>query len=326
MNELWAITSFFNPVGYKTKLKNYRVFRKHLHVPLVTVELSYGAGFELAPGDAERLVQIRGGDVMWQKERLLNVALRHLPDECKYVAWLDCEIVFERTDWPLAAIDQLQRVKLCQLYHTVHHYGPDADVEDFRPELAFLRHVSIGYAHSAGIVTHVGPTVYGHPNAFKRGHAWCARRDLLDHRGLYDRNILGSGDKMIAFAVTAQWEEVIAFDALSPAHAADYRRWALPFHDSTHGGMGYVDSGIFHLWHGDFRRRHYYERIKILNAFDYNPAADVTVDTEGCWRWNSPKYEMHQKIREYFQGRSEDDGNVPASAGESTVIFPGSAT
>src|SRR5262245_37018879 len=68
---LWAITSYFNPARYRRKLQNYRVFRERLAVPLVTAELAFD-GFDLDAGDAEVLVRVRGGDVLWQKERLLN--------------------------------------------------------------------------------------------------------------------------------------------------------------------------------------------------------------------------------------------------------------
>ena len=44
---LWAITSFFNPAGYKSRLTNYRLFRSRLDVPLVAVELSFTGEFEL---------------------------------------------------------------------------------------------------------------------------------------------------------------------------------------------------------------------------------------------------------------------------------------
>jgi hypothetical protein len=38
---MWAITSYFNPAGYKLRLSNYRKFRANLGTPLVTVELSF---------------------------------------------------------------------------------------------------------------------------------------------------------------------------------------------------------------------------------------------------------------------------------------------
>jgi hypothetical protein len=105
---LWGITSFFNPAGFDSRRANYRTFRSRLNVPLLTVELSFADGFELQPTDAEILLQISGGDVMWQKERLLNLALAALPPDCDLVAWLDCDVIFGSSDWPERARQQLQ--------------------------------------------------------------------------------------------------------------------------------------------------------------------------------------------------------------------------
>ena len=67
---LWAITSYFNPSRYRRKLENYRVFRERLAVPLIAVEHDVEGRFELGPGDADVLVRVAGGDVLWQKERV----------------------------------------------------------------------------------------------------------------------------------------------------------------------------------------------------------------------------------------------------------------
>jgi hypothetical protein len=118
---LWAITAYFNPARYQNRRKNYRLFHQRLAVPLAAVELSFDGQFELDPDDAELLIQIDGGDVMWQKERLLNIALESLPRECEFVVWLDCDIVFQRQDWPEQVCRQLERVPLLQPYSLVHH-------------------------------------------------------------------------------------------------------------------------------------------------------------------------------------------------------------
>lgn len=47
---LWAITACFNPQGWARRRANYRVFRRHLGVPLLTVELGYGGRFASVPG------------------------------------------------------------------------------------------------------------------------------------------------------------------------------------------------------------------------------------------------------------------------------------
>jgi hypothetical protein len=44
---LWAVTTYFNPMRYRRRLSNFRLFRKHLNIPLVAVELAYGKEFEL---------------------------------------------------------------------------------------------------------------------------------------------------------------------------------------------------------------------------------------------------------------------------------------
>src|SRR5689334_2939258 len=111
---LWAITSYFNPVRYCNRRKNYGEFRRRLDLPLLTVELSFDLGFALGASDAEILIQSSGGDAMWQKERLLNIALEALPPACQKIVWLDCDIVFKRDDW-IEAIDRgLDSVPLLQ--------------------------------------------------------------------------------------------------------------------------------------------------------------------------------------------------------------------
>jgi hypothetical protein len=66
---LWVVTSFFNPAGYRRKLANFRRFRERLGTPLVAVELGFGGRFSLDRRDADILVRVQDGDVLWQKER-----------------------------------------------------------------------------------------------------------------------------------------------------------------------------------------------------------------------------------------------------------------
>src|SRR5262249_19120239 len=90
--QLWAVTCYFNPAGYRTKRENFRTFRRHLGLPLLAVEQGLGGRFELGPDDADVLVRVPGGDVLWQKERLLTIGIRALPRECELLAWVDCDI------------------------------------------------------------------------------------------------------------------------------------------------------------------------------------------------------------------------------------------
>lgn len=116
MSRLWAITSYFNPAGYLNRLSNYHAFRRNIQVPLATIELSFDGRFQLSHDDADVVLQVQGHDVMWQKERLLNLLLEQLPDECDHVAWVDCDVIFESDDWSIRASKALERYALLHLY------------------------------------------------------------------------------------------------------------------------------------------------------------------------------------------------------------------
>ena len=71
---LWAITCYFNPIGYRRRLSSYRVFRRRLNVPLVTVELGYHDVFELTDG---------GGMALYVRDRLLDRTREPLVDPAR---------------------------------------------------------------------------------------------------------------------------------------------------------------------------------------------------------------------------------------------------
>jgi hypothetical protein len=80
------------------------------------VELAFDGVFELCHEDAEILVQIHGRDVMWQKERLLNLAIERVPKSCDKIAWLDCDVVFGNEDWAEQASRSLDTSALIHLF------------------------------------------------------------------------------------------------------------------------------------------------------------------------------------------------------------------
>jgi len=182
---LWALTSYFNPMRYRRRRANYRAFREQLNVPLVAVELANGAGFELTEEDADVLIQLRDGDVMWQKERLLNVALGALPASCRQVVWLDCDTVFAKEDWAERVSALLERFMLVQAFSHVDFLSTDGGVVCTRPSAALAIESGLTGSSQFGV-----PTLRG-PGSTNNGLAWAARRELLDEVGFYDACIVG---------------------------------------------------------------------------------------------------------------------------------------
>ena len=116
----WGLTAYYNPVHYKTKLDNYKLFRaasRRQGLRLICVELAFGdMPFELAEGDADQVIQIRGSDILWQKERLLNIGLKHLPDDCDKFVWLDADVLFTNDQWVHQTKDLLRKYNVVQPY------------------------------------------------------------------------------------------------------------------------------------------------------------------------------------------------------------------
>jgi hypothetical protein len=135
-SRLWAITSFYNPLHYRRRQFNYAVFRKRLPLPLLAVELSFNGEFELCAEDAEIVLQCASGDVMWQNERLLNLALAALPRECEQVLWVDCDVIFQRTDFVEVLTRGLEQFPLVQPFSLVHQLPRDISAAALHPQAA----------------------------------------------------------------------------------------------------------------------------------------------------------------------------------------------
>ena len=305
---LWAVTSYFNPAGYRRRLANYRIFRNRFTLPLVAVELAYGPDFELNENDAEILIQLRGGDVLWQKERLLNVALGALPKSCRKVVWVDCDIAFDADDWAARVSHALDRFPFVQTFNRAHYmprgWKPGectAQTEFTRPSIAFA--VASGLAPGACLED----AEEGEYSKYADGFSWAAHRELLDQHGFYDGCILGGGDRAMVSASYGCFDHILQRHCMNDREKARYLGWAERFHNAVAGApAGCIDGNIYHLWHGEMRDRRYRERHKFLAPFDFDPFEDIVIGENGCWRWNTNKPVMHARVKDYFALRKED--------------------
>lgn len=301
----WAITCYFNPIGYRRRLENYRIFRERLTVPLVTVELSPNDDFDLRRSDADILVQIKCEDFLWQKERLLNIGLQSLPDVCDTVAWLDCDAVFESEDWAERASKLLETYKIVMPFKIMYELPKDGLPEDAESEKPVK--YSLIYALANGTAA---PEILRGDNRVRARVvgflAGVVRREILEKHGFYDACVMGGGNRAILCAALGRFEDAIHSLQMNPSWARHYLSWAQPFFDTVRGNVTYLDEGVSHLWHGELENRKYLERHALLKEYGFDPTNDIVVDKNGCWRWNEPRSDMNEYVRRYFQSRRED--------------------
>lgn len=286
------IACHFNPAGFRNPICNYWRFREalgdQLAQQLITVELSFNGRFTIP--DA---IQLQGGseNLMWQKEALLNLALRRLPERVRYVAWIDTDVVFHNSEWATTAVSMLaDRNVVVQLFDHVAYMRRDGRDGHCAPGVVWQR-------------THAPERK--HPG--QPGMAWAARRDYLDSiGGLLATHVLGGGDRAAADA----WLKHRSYywNLNSPELIAQSRTWADLAGIALAGRqVGYVPGRLTHLYHGSLDRRLYRERTEILTRHRFDPVTDVRLNSDGIWEWAADKPELHHEVAEYFIARREDD-------------------
>ena len=306
---LWGITSYFNPVGYTRRLENYRLFRKHLSIPLVAVELSFNGRFELDHKDADILVQIQGADVMWQKERLLNIAVMRVPSACDRIAWIDCDIIFGSDDWVEQTVQALDDFALVHLFQERHDLKHEVNWKQLRSwdappsSQSIISKLSQNQAAPEDFYMSDAPL----SRRSTAGLAWASHRALLERHGLYDAAILGSGDRAILCAALGKFEYAARALMMNAQRVEHYNLWARRYFAATQGRVGNIQGRLFHLWHGAIQDRQYESRHRYFQQFDFNPFNDIAIAPSGAWCWRSNKTEMHDFIKAYFESRHEDD-------------------
>jgi len=303
---LWAVTTYFNIDHGIRRLENFHRFRERLTVPLLAIELSFDGVFDLAPRDADLVVQIGGGDVMWQKERLLNLAVPHLPPSCVGVAALDCDILFADCNWPENATAALQTAPVVQLFSTVRYLTREWDgrqkfqTQEHATQYAVSRSIAEG-ADPAACLNDVSNNGRGRNST---GIAWAYRRDLLERYGMFQWNIIGGGDTAMAAASVGAFEAVERRHQMTAQHRRRYRAWAEPWFAEVQGHVGVLDGDIHHMWHGDMEQRQAHSRHLRLASHGYDPDTDLMA-RDGCpLQWQSTKPELRQMLIDYFNERT----------------------
>ena len=245
--------------------------------------------------DSPDVVRVPARDALWQKERLLSVAVAALPSSITKVAWLDADVLFEDLDWMPKTSHALDAAPVVQPFSRVVHLGRDgeftAPIESYAA--VFARDPS---ARRTGRFD-----AHGHT-----GHAWAARRDLVTRHGLFDACIAGGADHVMAHAFTGD-HDVACLDRVLDRgpQRAHYLRWAESMTRDA-GTLGVVEGTLSHLWHGDLASRRYVERYEMLREHAFDPARDLERRGETWSIAPNADARLRPWLDAYFASRVDD--------------------
>lgn len=292
---LAAVTCLFGLRGLVLQAANYRRCAESLArqgIELWTVE-------GLLPGqcqraDGPRVITAELQDLLWHKERLLQLGVEQLPDKYDAVLWVDADVLFDQPDLREMIEQGLGWYPILQPYAETRFLdeagrpqnGPIEASDPQRPDLAAWfgavpRYFDHGIAERNFFREPAAELVPGHT-----GLAWAARREWWHEVGLYQHHQGGGGDETLAQGCWgqadratrrlyswAQWPHVLAWIQRCYAH--------------VRGQVGYVPGIVRHLWHGAIRARGYAERQTQMIRLGLDPERHLVTEPGRPLRWSA---------------------------------------
>jgi hypothetical protein len=314
---LKVIGTFFNPVGWQSRRYNLERFvegMKRHSIPLTLIECASGDDpFDIAPSPDYELMQVRSPDVLWQKERLFNIAARAQPADVEAVALIDADIIFEDGAWADNALKLIRGGVACVMPWS-HAHMQGIDEKGRPPRFAPHHRVSSGWLYANG----ADPSKVqlggkdGHP-----GFAAVFRRDLIEEVGLYERHIIGGGDSIAILGAIGRTRDKF-YHKMGDDFAADIEAWAARWRQAwerLHKGgatpglppraLSGIQGQICHLFHGTMGERGYLHRYSKPGII-IDPSSVVGEGTLPL-RWADHVGEgARMAVFDYLRGRNED--------------------
>jgi len=291
---LYVILPYFNFCGFKRRRDLFIQFvERYAKTPglrLVVVEAMGPAA--LGPLQVHEHIRLTSDSRVWLKENLINLGVKALPKDWKYVAWIDADLEFLNQNWVQETIRGLRRADVVQLWRTAVNLGPHGEAIKVDKSFAYM------FVGSGTDWTASDRYGFWHP-----GYAWaCTHAAFQKMGGLPDWAILGSGDRHLAMSLAGLGQ------TSCPGTIHENYKMMLKLYERglKNFKVSWVDGTIIHYWHGSFTDRKYKERWDILVQNSFDPFEDIGYTDEGLVQLTEKGRRFEKYLDDYFMGRRED--------------------
>ena len=324
LSKFWVVAVISNPVRFDSRVKLFERFKKYMeryNVNLCVVELAYGdRPYSIAQSQYEeprcivsgnektRVIQLRTWDEIWHKENMINVGISRLPSDWEYVAWIDADVEFKDDNWLEETWHRLQHHHVVQMFNQAIDFGPDDEIIQIHDGfMAMYWKNGMKPPQGSGYSGYYG--YGGGKKTWHPGYGWAIRKEALEHLGgLMEFPILGAADHHMALCMIGEGER-----SLPKGIHSVYREKIMMWQDRAlrylKKDVGFVNTTLFHHWHGKKKDRRYVERWDVLTKNAFNPSTDLKKDSQGILQLvvESPRQiRLRDQIRLYFRNRNED--------------------
>lgn len=263
-SEAVIISCFFNPQNSPYRLKAFNTWYESIkHLNHRVIECVIGDG-EPQLERNDYISVVRTPSLLWHKESLLNKIIKDLPDDFRYVFWVDADVIFENKNWLVEGVKALQENVIIQPFEYCVHLDRDEVKPSFEVPWSLLPNQWNNKVWKSFCANYYQDEYWEDENYDNHGHvgfAWGARREILDQMPLYDRALIGGADHIIAHAAAGQINHSCILKSFTD-NLEEVAEWSQRFYDLVKGRIGYVPGNLYHIWHGDIEKRQYLKRIQ----------------------------------------------------------------
>lgn len=305
-NDVAIIMYYWNHFKRDSLLKNFFICHNNLskfNTNIIPIEISTNGNFDLHfPGT----IKFQTDQLLWQKERVINFVVQKLPENIKYVAFIDGDILFPDENLIIKAKDKLNSTNdlMLQLFSTVY-YLPRNHCKYNGYYVYYNNSIAKNIMKAGGKQSYINDFSSDDFYLPNPGMAWMCKKETLLKNPLYDKCIIGGGDKInIINWLGIKNLENIPFIRKTKEQSQIFIN-ELKLIPEQNFEIDFIDSPIFHLNHGNRVDRQYNSRLNILKRYNFNPTIDLTIE-QGLYRYTGSNSGILNDIKEYFRQRNED--------------------
>lgn len=299
---LHVITVISNPCEYKIRwnLMNEFIQRmEHTHgIILYVIEMAYNNQlYHVTNKNNDKHLQLRCNSILWHKENMINIGINKLfPKDWKYMAWIDGDIEFLNKNWVDETLNKLKTFDIVQLFESCDDLDKNGTPmyihKSFGSQWNSHNYEKIRKALKSELI------MPEHP-----GYAWACTKNFYNNIGIYDKSIIGYGDKIITYGIIGN-NKLMYDKGLVNANKETFEY----MNKFKNINFGVISGKILHYYHGTKQNRQYLERWEIMLKNKFDPVLQLQYDEFGIL---IPTHEMKKEflnnILEYFLNRKEDD-------------------
>jgi len=280
-NDLAIGLVYFNSAKSKRLLMNYLYVAekfKIADIPYFTIEM-----YEESP-EISDAIHVKTNFILFQKERLCYLLEKYIPKSYSKLLFIDCDLIFGSPDWYNELSNKLDNFNVVQPFSKPIWL-------DITYRHIVKQRIPIIFYNNLGKIA-----MDDDLDKYQPGFAWAFQRNWFNKVGFFQHGILGGGDTFSS----SVW---LDYNLLGNK---DFLKQALEDYKKKMGekpSVCFLKGTIFHLWHGESKKRQYGERHNIFKSVK-DIRDIIRVANNGLFELKDDSLKL--KIRKYFRNRDDD--------------------